>query len=77
MASFRLDKSPWRDDYDLFNNDTLPLLKKHGKNIGSEDSDLARSIVKKYNMLYSSFDPITHMLLREDLIKWMNNNAKN
>lgn len=67
------DDHPWEDSVRLFETSTLPYLKNQGKFIGelaSGGDELCVNIIQKYNMLYKSFDPVTHIILREYLEKF-------
>ena len=58
----------WERDLEYFEDSTLPILNERGKNIGVkalEGNGDAKQIIKYYGMLHRSFDPMTHLLLRE------------
>lgn len=58
----------WQIDRDMFDASTLPILIEHGRGIGlkaEEGNEDAKQIMKYYGMLHNSFDPMTHLLLRE------------
>jgi hypothetical protein len=60
----------WEDDARLFKSETLAYLKLHGRTIGAKNRDgdaLCKRIMENYEMLYRSFDLMTHKLLRDDL----------
>jgi hypothetical protein len=73
---FRLDKSSWEPDYEDFISNTLPLLKQHGKNIGekSKDNKNCQNIIKYYDMIHRSFDPLFHKLLKDELSEYLLSN---
>ena len=62
---------PWQSAVDEFTANELPLLKKHGMEIGRlavrADNAIAKSIVGLYNELRKSFDPITYDRLKAAL----------
>ncbi len=62
---------PWQSARDEFMANELPLLRKHGMEIGRlavrADNAIAKSIVGLYNELRKSFDPITYDRLKAAL----------
>jgi hypothetical protein len=65
---------PWQSAKDQFDGETLPLLTKHGSRIAMKayvGDELSSRIVKNYQMLHHSFDPMIHILLVEDLREWI------
>lgn len=64
----------WVGDRERFDAVTLPLLRKHGKAIGKAagagDND-ARSVMRDYEMLRRSFDPVFHEKLTHSLNRWV------
>lgn len=64
----------WQEDYQRFKDEDLPLLKQLGHNIGRSaeagDED-AKAVVSNYRLLRSSFDPLSAMILREALNRWV------
>lgn len=58
---------PWQSDRDDFDNNTVPFLIKHGQVIGNTNTEVCLAIKKYYTMLYKSFDPFTHSLLKEKI----------
>lgn len=66
------EEHPWLPAKNEFENIVLPELKKLGHQIGldSKSNKYASDIIKYYNMLYSSFDPVTMILLQEALEKY-------
>jgi len=70
-----MDQNPsWKSDHDLFQQKTLPLLKKYGQRIGemhSEGNEISTEVIRLYQMLYSRFDPMVHHLLQVELQKWI------
>lgn len=60
----------WRVDRSLFDKDAMPLLREHGHAIGEladAGNEQAQQIMRLYEMLRRSFDPITHHRLRLSL----------
>lgn len=65
----------WTLDYSEFKIYTLPLLQQYGKDIGKkaqEKNDLCKRIISNYELLYKSYDPVTHILIKIDLDKYLN-----
>lgn len=63
----------WQHDADKFECETLPVLKREGKSIGEaahNGNELAGKIIGYYQMLYRSFDPMTHELLRQTMTEY-------
>lgn len=74
----------WADDRELFRLSTLPLLKQHGKTIGrtaeqegeaTEKGHTCLQIMRHYRALHASFDPVTHLLLRQSLDCYLGTNS--
>ncbi len=64
----------WASDRNDFDASTLPLLQEHGKTIGSlgyAGDAQCQKIMRLYKMLHLSFDPVTHLLLKEELSKYL------
>jgi hypothetical protein len=64
---------PWQSARDDF-EPTFALLRAHGRAIGAAAASgqaLAGQIVGHYKMLHRSFDPVTAMLLREEVHEWL------
>lgn len=60
----------WSDSKDKFHNFILPKLKNHGKEIGElakSGNSSAKLVMEYYSMLHRSFDPMTLILLEENL----------
>lgn len=60
----------WQVDHSLFEKDTLPLLREHGHAIGEladAGNEQAQEIMRLYETLRRSFDPVTHHRLRLSL----------
>lgn len=67
----------WRSAREEFEVRTLLVLKMLGKEIGEkaqQGDKTAAEIVNLYSMLYLSFDPMTHELLKQSLDEYI---AKN
>lgn len=65
---------PWKSAVDEFENDVLPLLKEHGKDIGRRSrtgDETCQRIIGHYSLLQRSFDPMTLVFLRDDLDKYI------
>ena len=65
---------PWASAWTQFNELTLPLLKEHGERIGKSafaGDALANKIMRNYDMLHRSFDPVTLIVLDEALAEWV------
>ena len=65
---------PWEPDYARFQNVVLPKLKPIGFQIGEaarqEDPD-AMSVMRYYELLYRSFDPLMLICLEEALDRYI------
>ena len=64
----------WVGDRERFDVVTLPLLRKHGKEIGKAaqaGDDVAQSVMRNYEMLRRSFDPVFHEKLTHDINRWV------
>lgn len=64
----------WLDDRREFDTKTLPMLKEHGMDIGrdaQEGCTISQAVIKYYSMLRRSFDPVTHLFLKEQLNLWI------
>lgn len=58
------------EDYFEFKAYTLPLLQSHGREIGKlakENNITCKRIVENYGLLYKSYDPFVHQLIKMDL----------
>lgn len=65
---------PWQSSADVWQETTLPQLRQHGKAIGAAalaGDKQASEIIRMYQMLYKSFDPMTHVLLAKALAEWI------
>lgn len=71
------EEHPWMPAKREWEHEVLPELIKMGKQIGddSKTSKYASDIIKYYNMLYSSFDPVTMILLQEALEQYKKENS--
>lgn len=70
---------PWTGSREEFCSDVLPTLHEHGHRIGDASRagcPLAQEIVERYAMLHRSFDPMTAILVKESLAKWLKENVK-
>ncbi len=65
----------WQPAANRFTEETLPLLRMRGKDIGisaSYGNDLlATEIINHYGLLRRSFDPVNASLLHEKVIEWI------
>ncbi len=65
---------PWTNSYAEFQIHTLSLLKQYGKEIGEkskEGNEVCKRIISNYELLYKSFDAMTHELLKIDLYQYI------
>lgn len=65
---------PWSDSYTEFKVQTLSYLKEYGKEIGQkskEENEICKRIISNYELLYKSFDVMTHEMLKIDLYKYL------
>lgn len=63
----------WATENRRFHNSTIPKLKRIGKDIGEKaetGNEVCQNIMKYYQMLYDSFDPMTHHFLEEEIKKY-------
>ena len=63
----------WNSAYEQFDSVILPKLQKIGKEIGikaQNGSVESQTIIKYYEMVYRSFDPMTVILLEEAIKKY-------
>lgn len=64
---------PWSTARWEFDNRVIPILEKHGREIGENakaGNEDAKEIVKWYTMLYKSFDPMSFEFLKRALQKY-------
>lgn len=69
-----MNPHPWQSARDDFDHRIVPLLQKHGKQIGASaqsGDETAKSIMENYQMLYRSFDPLHCHMLDEGLSQWL------
>lgn len=70
----------WSDSYTEFKIQTLSYLKEHGKEIGQkskEGNEVCKRIISNYELLYKSFDAMTHELLKIDLYQYLEARKQN
>lgn len=63
---------PWRSAHEEFEGVVLPFLRKSGIEIGKRANDgdeHCLRVIKYYDLLHRSFDPMTLMLLCEEIKK--------
>lgn len=71
--------STWVEDSKRFDRETMPKLRRYGKDIGTaadgsgQDKAVAMEIIRCYGLLRRSFDPVTCLLLEESLDKFIQN----
>lgn len=58
---------PWLPAYNEFLENCLPELKTLGKEIGLSTLQSAQDVMKYYEMLHRSWDPMTYILLERAL----------
>lgn len=69
-----MNEHPWSESYTEFKVQTLSYLKEYGKEIGQkskEGNEICKRIVLNYELLYKSFDAMTHELLKIDLYQYI------
>ncbi len=65
--------SSWHQDNLEFIHSTIPKLKQIGLEVGKAALDgntLAKLIMERYELLRCSFDPLTHLLLKEAIAEY-------
>lgn len=63
----------WQEDHNVFINETVHVLSKYGYDIGEKakaGNEVCIKIMQYYEMLYRSFDPITHLLIKNEIEKY-------
>lgn len=77
MNSIESEPHPWQSAKDHFDTQVMPKLERYGKYIGASASrgdEDAKNVIKFYEILRRSFDPIFEMMLDESLNKWITKN---
>lgn len=75
-----MNDHPWTNSYTEFQVHTLPLIKQYGKEIGEkskEGNKVCKRIISNYELLYKSFDAMTHELLKIDLCQYAEDRKEN
>jgi hypothetical protein len=68
------DHNMWGSAKEDFELSTLPWLLANGKEVGEQSQqgdENAKDIIQHYKMLYRSFDPVTHILLKEAIEEYI------